>query len=155
MAHDITLPMGLTVDEVEIRAADLSWNTKLSLNEPAIAIVRLSASHLESFVAAQLPPMVQKLQLKFADGLIHATASVKIVFEVTATAYLKPEIEDGKTLSLKVVGFDGPSVARGMLEQQVDQRNPIFDASSLPFKIELESVNVAEMLTLKGRVLAV
>lgn len=149
-AQDVELPMGLILDEVEIRAKNVAWEDSLSLTTPAEALVRVSEASLQTFVASQLPPIVQNLQVRFVNGLILATASMKVVFEVSATAHLVPEIINGQSIHLKLVKFEGPSVARNMLESQIDQRNPVFEASSLPMTINLDRVTVGEMLEIAG-----
>lgn len=151
-AQDVLLPMGLVVDEVELKALGLSYDTTLSMGQPAQAKVRISAQSLQDFVVSQLPPIVQKLNIKFQDGKILATATVRLVLEVTATAHLLPQIVDGKTLMLKMVDFEGPGIARGLLEKQIEERNPIFDTSTLPFPLELQEVTIGEMLELSALV---
>ncbi len=151
-AQDVELPMGLILDEVEIRAKNVAWEDGFSLANPAEALVRISEARLQAFVASQLPPMVYNLQVRYAEGLILATASLRFVFEVKATAHLAPEIIDSQSLHLNLVKFDGPSIARSILESQIVQRNPVFEASSLPMSITLDRVAVGEMLELAGTV---
>ncbi|MCC6686576.1 MAG: LmeA family phospholipid-binding protein [Fimbriimonadaceae bacterium] len=151
-AQDVELPMGLILDEVEIRAKNVAWKDGLSLANPAEALVRISEARLQAFAASQLPPMVHNLQVRFCEGLILATASVRVVFEVSATAHLALEIVNSQSLHLKLVSFEGPSVARSILENQIAQRNPVFEATSLPMPITLDRVAVGEMLELAGTV---
>ncbi|MBL8060544.1 MAG: hypothetical protein JNK63_07510 [Chthonomonas sp.] len=145
-AQNVKLPMGLVLDEVEVKAAGISFDGDASLLEPAQVIARISPESLTTFVAAQLPPIVQRVEIGFKEGLIVARVVVKLVVEVTATARLLPEIQDKKSLTLKLVDFEGPAIARGFLEKQIADRNPVFESASVPFPLDLDDVQVNESL---------
>ena len=150
-ALDLRLPIGLTLDEVELQTGEAKFVDKaLILPEPGHVVVRISPESLQSFITPQLPGMIRYLKIVLKDGLIHATATAKLVVEVTATAMLKPEIVGGEELHLKVVDFEGPSIARGIMEKQLEQQNPVFRTSDVPFPIELKSVEVLGNLIIEG-----
>ncbi len=150
-AQELTIPIGLTLTEVEVQTGAATFvDGNLKLAEPGRVTVRISASALTAFVASQLPPMIRNLQIEFRDGLMRAAATAKVVVEVSATAVLKPVVVDGKELHLQVADFEGPGVARGIMEKQLENQNPVFKASDVPFPLILEKVSVTEFLEIEG-----
>lgn len=147
LGHQLRLPMGLVIDEVEVHADGLTLEgMRPAVAHPAKATVRLSAASLQEFIAPQLPAMVQGLQVRLERGLILATTTVKLLVEVRSTAELRPRLVEGKELHLEVVGYDGPGVARVVLDKQIEAQNPVFRVSDLPFPAELLAVRIESML---------
>lgn len=153
LAHNLVLPIGLTLDEVEIYIDEPGATFAegaLKLDSPGRVRVSISPESLQAFIATQLPPIVQNPRIVFQDGLLRATASVRVLVEVSATAILKPVIVTCTELHLELIDFEGPTVARGILEKQIEGQNPVFKASELPIPFSLTGVEVTESLILHG-----
>lgn len=145
LGHGLKLPNGMVIDEVEIQADRLAIvDQKPKFETPATTIVRISPESLQTFIASQLPAMVRDPQVRFQDGKILVSASVKVLVEISATATLSLVIQDQKKLLVELIDVDKPGPVRGILENQLDAVNPVFDAKDLPLDLKLERVAIGE-----------
>lgn len=150
-AQELELPIGLVLTEVEVQTGPaLFEDMKFEVVDPGNVTVRVSPDSLQAFIATKLPPMIRDLKISLKNGLIHATATAKVVVEVTATAMLRPVIFEEKELRLEVVDFEGPGVARGIMEKQIENQNPVFKTADLPFPLLLNRVEVSDQLIVEG-----
>ncbi|MBV6491957.1 MAG: hypothetical protein CNCCGFBP_02631 [Fimbriimonadaceae bacterium] len=151
----VTTPMGLVVDRIVIDGRELSVESEpfaVASRGPLEAEVVLAPEDVSAFVGAKAPPQVKKIELEFLEGAIRAIVTVKVIFDISASATLGLRIAENR---LEVYGIDDsqvPAPARPMLHNQLASMNPLFDPSSLPFEVRLTSVAIsAEGVRLRGQ----
>lgn len=151
----IATPMGLVVDRIVIDARDLSFESdplSLSSSLPLEAEIFLTPEDVSEFVATKTPPQVKKIDLEFLEGAIRAVVTVKVIFDITASATLGLRITGNRLEVYVIDDSQVPAPARPMLHNQLASMNPIFDPSSTPFAVRLTSVTVtSEGVQLRGQ----
>lgn len=152
LGHDLTLPIGLNLDEIEVHAERLTFeNGALKLSEAAKVSVRVSEASLEAFVVNQLPPLLRDPRVRFEGGLLLVTATVKVLVDITATARLRMVLHGEDELHLELVDVDKPGPVHGIVEKQIENLNPVFKTADVPIPLALEEVRVTDRLELLGR----
>lgn len=146
--RQIELEMGLLVDEVEIEsgAARVGLSPfSFELSEAAPVSVRISASSVEKFLNLKAPSGVKDFAVELKDGKIRIQATVKLVFEIRAGVVCRIEIEGEQKLLVVLESVDSvASMARGMIESQIEKVNPLLDASELPISVHMKTVEIED-----------
>lgn len=74
---------------------------------------------------------------------IVVTASIRVLIELKGNALCQLRIEDRKRIIVVLEEVDVMGVgAKGLVQNQIDQINPVLDAADLPFNIELTEVEL-------------
>jgi hypothetical protein len=155
----LVLPAGLTVDEAWLEAADLEVDLdsgSVALPAPGMMAARVSEASLTAFLERKAPPGLDGFEVRLANGFIHAAAVARVIIPIRGAAKCSLRIEDQTRLVLDVVELDVPSAARGLVEGQLENLNPVFDAGQLrlPVRVLLEDVAVRDgWIELRGRVM--
>lgn len=143
----VTLPFGLVVDEISVRASDPVVNTDTGKitsigDQQAFAVV--SESSIAAYLRPQLPSAVKEADVFIGDGLLKIAAKVVVVFPISVNAYCRLEIVDGTQLTIRLHDVDPGGPVRGMLEKYIDEINPILKSSDLPIPLEFTDVQLTD-----------
>lgn len=146
--RQIELEMGLNVDEIEIESGPAQVGLSpfsLELTKPAPLSVRISASSVEKFLNLKAPSGVKDFSVELKDGKIRIQATVKVVFEIRAGVVCRLEIEDEQRLLVVLESVDSvATMARGMIEGQIEKVNPLLDVEELPLPVRLSKVQIED-----------
>lgn len=148
--------MGLVVDVVRISgdAASLATDPlELALQDWGAIEAEVTANDLAAFLTAQAPSSLKDFEVALANGFIDVTATAKVIVELRATAKCYLSIRGGgKQLFVELDSVDGLAMARGMIQGQLDQINPVLDAAQLPLDVVFESATAKDgKITLQGK----
>ena len=153
----LTLPMGLTLDEVRISGlgAEASKDPfRIALEEPAQLEAELRQEDVQSFLTRTAPGGLQGFNVRMSEGKIFIEARMTVLIPVPVSAVCTLRIDEGKRLfvdleSVNVLG----GAPKTLVQKQLDAINPVFDMSTLPVEGELTSVEVADgRALLKGTI---
>ncbi|HWA83365.1 MAG TPA: LmeA family phospholipid-binding protein [Fimbriimonadaceae bacterium] len=154
----VTLPMGLSLDEIIIQGENVHLEKEpfqISLPEPGSMEVRISDASLAEFLNNRAPGGLSGFKVRFADGFIHVEAKASIIISVNVGAVCRLRIEDGTKLFVELVRMEsiGGSGAHNLVQRQLDGINPIIDVKDLPFNAALDTVETeGAWLVLKGTI---
>jgi len=155
-ATNMTLPMGLTVDEVVIASGAVDAELKpfsLNLAKPANATFRVSAANVAKLLEEKSPGGLKGFTVTISDGLVIVETTAKVIVEIRVATACTLRIDGGKRLfvDLDKVSVPGP-MARNMIEQQLAKVNPILDLNEFAPSVTMESVTAEDgYITLKGK----
>lgn len=144
-ATGIRLPDGLALDRLEIEAADASIELETrtpSLPGGAAARAFLSAAGLQFAIQDRLPALISDLQISLEPGAIIMDCRVKFVFEIPIRARFGLRIVDASKLNIFLIDVDKGGPVPGLLSGQLDQVNPVFNATDLPVPFSLHAVEI-------------
>lgn len=152
----VETPIGLILDEVEIAGEGLEVDGEpfaLRLPQPASLRVRVGEASLARFLDGKAPGGLKNFRVSLAEDEVRvkATATVLFPIEVAATCVLR--IEEGRRLCVDLKRMDsvGGAGIAAIVQRQLAAINPVFDAASLPFPVEIRTVEIAGgFLDLKG-----
>ncbi len=140
----IVLPMGLVVDRLEIQAQGASLDTspfKLVLSEPAIATAYVAALDIAAFLDSKAPGGLRDFAVAIREGKLYIEATAKVIIDVRANVVCTLRIQDNRALYVDLESVDVMGLgAKGMVQGQLDQINPILDVSDLPVSMSLNKV---------------
>lgn len=143
---NLELPFGLVVDSFRLSASGGSAETKpfsLSLSESALVEATVSQGSLLNFLTRESPGNVRMEALHITPKGIVVTASIRVLIELKGNALCQLRIEDRKRIIVVLEEVDVMGVgAKGLVQNQIDQINPVLDAADLPFNIELTEVEL-------------
>lgn len=141
-AHDLTLPTGINIDSIDVECQDLALGGPqiARLHHPAHATARISASSIQKFLESVAPGGLKGFEVGAESGqlIVSATGRVIVPIRVTVVADL---LVDEQRVSVRVISVE-PTAARAIVESQIDQLNPILDASNFPLKITISEVRI-------------
>ena len=134
----VSIPAGLVIDSVEVEAGSVKVNSKsgrLSLVQPAQLKAQVSSDDLCNFLAIKLPIKLNNLELDISGGKIRLKGALKMVVSLQANVECELLIHNGDKLSVQLVSVDVQGVgAKSLLQNTLDQINPVFELSDLPVK---------------------
>jgi hypothetical protein len=154
----VTLPMGLTLDEVIIQGESLHLEShpfSIGLPQPGTLDVRISGASLIDFLDRKAPGNLSEFKVRFEEGLIHIDAKMSMIISMNVGAVCRLRIEEGTKLFVDLVRMDaiGGTGAFNLVQKQLDALNPLIDVQDLPFDAMLESVDAdGEYLVLRGTI---
>lgn len=141
----VTLPMGLTIDEVIVQGENLHLEASpfaATLPKPASLDVRISADSLADFLEKKAPGGLKDFQIQLKGGEIFVEARATMIISINVGAVCKLRIEDGKELYVDLVRVEaiGGSGIHNIVQKQLDSINPVLKAQDLPLDATLETV---------------
>ena len=140
----VTLPMGLTVDEIQIEGLDGRIQTspfEVELERPAKVQGHVAALDLSDFLNAKAPGGVKDFAISIREGKLYIEATARVLVEVRAKVMCTLRIHEGTQLFVDLESVDVMGLgAKGMVQSQLDQINPVLDTSDLPLNVHLERV---------------
>lgn len=154
----VTLPMGLTLDEVIIQGESVHISKdpfNISLPTPGSMDVRISEASLAEFLNHKAPGGLSGFKVRFADELIHIEAKASIIISVNVGAVCRLRIEEETKLYVELVRMEsiGGTGAHNLVQRQLDGINPVVDVKDLPLNATLNSVETdGSWLVLRGSV---
>lgn len=154
----VTLPMGLTLDEIIIQGENLlieSEPVSFNLGTPGTLDIRISESSLGEFLNHKAPGGLSGFKVKLADGHIHVEAKASMIITINVGAVCKLRIEDGTKLYVDLVRMEaiGGTGAYNLVQRQLDNINPVLDTADLPVSAELTRVEIEnQWLVLHGTI---
>ncbi|MBL8048062.1 MAG: LmeA family phospholipid-binding protein [Chthonomonas sp.] len=143
----VTLPFGLVVDEISVRATEPVVNLdngKIAAIGAQDAFAIVSEASIASYLRPQLPSAVKEADVYIGDGLLKIAAKVVVVFPISVNAYCRLEIVDESRLEIRLHDVEPGGPVRGMLEKYIDDVNPILQASDLPIALRFTDVQLAD-----------
>lgn len=154
-AESLELSFGLRVATFSLHASGGSVVQKpFSVTVPDGAEIEavVTQEDLLRFVQTKTPDNVRIEALHLNPKGIVVVAAVKMLLEIKGNALCQLQILDGKQLHVVLEEVDIMGVgAKGLVQNQLDQLNPVFDAAELPLPVTLTSVELGTgILTLRG-----
>ena len=156
--ENVLVPVGLNIDEVHVDVRGLAWSTKTSempkLDEPGKFTVIVTSSSIASFLESIRPGGLQNFNVDIRSGAIHAAAVMRVIVPIQAKTVVELRIVDEKQLIVHLVSAEALGAGvKNLVQTQLSQLNPIFDASDLPVDVRFESVtHEAGQVRINGRV---
>ncbi|MCC7435093.1 MAG: LmeA family phospholipid-binding protein [Methanoregulaceae archaeon] len=151
----VRLPMGLLVQEVVIDAADATVSSEplnVTLADWGTITATVAADDLAAFLNNEAPGGLRDFAVVIESGSVKVSATAKVIVELRATAVCTLVIREGKQLFVQLDEVEGLAMAKGMIQGQLEQINPVLDVGDLPFDIVLEKVVAqSQAITLHGR----
>jgi hypothetical protein len=136
--------MGLVVDEVKVDGQGASIQTSpfsITLEHRAAVEGHVAALDLTDFLNMKSPGGVKDFALSIRDGRLFIEATARVIVEMRAKVVCTLRIHEGTQLFVDLESVDVMGVgAKGMVQGQLDQINPILDTSDLPLSVTLERV---------------
>lgn len=153
---NVSLPMGLKVDEVRLTGQGLHLERKpfvLTVAEAGVMDVFVSEASLAAFLEEKSPAGLRKFQVRAKEGKLYVDAVKTVLVDLKATAVCELRIEEGARLMVDILSVDVAGAGiKNLLQAQLDKINPIIDASDFPFPVVLESVKAEDGVILTGKV---
>lgn len=147
--------MGLVVDEVTVSGAAAHIDVKpfaLKLANPGQFEAHVAALDLAAFLDSKAPGGLKDFALAIRDGNIYVEATARVIVEVRAKVACTLRIQEGTKIYIDLVSVDVvfPG-AKNMVQSQLDQINPILDASTFPLNVTFQDVSADhDRIVLKG-----
>lgn len=144
---EFVLPMGLTLDSLELKGEDCMVETEpfsWSVGSPGRLEAVVGQDSVQAFVSSRLPAQVKDAKVLLESGVILVIAKAKLIFEVEVRAVCRLTITDGKRLNIELDEIEPGGPVRSIVEGQLQGMNPLFDVSALPLDATLESVTIAD-----------
>jgi hypothetical protein len=141
----VRLPFGLLLDEFTIEGENLHVGIEpyaLSMDSPGRFKAVITEAAIKQFLDPRLPTAIRKSDVEVVEGKILINALAKIIIEVRVSAVCTLESKDGRMINVVLTSVEPGGPVRGMLESQLDQINPVFDANDLPIPVTVESVSI-------------
>jgi hypothetical protein len=147
--------MGLVVDDVRIEGANATIDTHpfaVHLEQPGHVEAHVAALDLAAFLDAKAPGGLKDFGIAIREGKVYVEATARVIVEVRAKVVCTLRIHEKKQLFVDLESVDVMGIgAKGMVQGQLDQINPVLDASQFPLNVEFEEVIADhDRLILKG-----
>lgn len=142
-ASGLKVPAGLTIDSVELSVGQVDVDTEpfaLRHGQPGRFEARLGEGSIHAFLSERLPSAIRQIEVEVNDSGLVVRAIAKVLFEIRAVAVCGLRIEDSKRLHVELASVEPGGPVRGLIEGQLREANPVFDADHLPVPVRLESV---------------
>lgn len=153
LASEVTLPMGLVLDEVEIQVGKADATIKpfaIQLEKPADLTVRLSAGNIAAFLEKEAPGGLKDFRVTVGGGLLNVEATGRLIVEIRVTAVCKLRVVDRSKLFVDLQSVSVP-MAYNIVEQQLAKINPILDLNDVAPSVKIDTVSADEgVVTVKG-----
>ncbi len=153
--NGLTLHFGLRLEHIVIEAQAATVDIKtgaLELGAEGRLTAEILPEGVTSLLEARSKGMLRDVVVRMPDGEIEIEATAKVVFEVRATLTCRLRVVEGRQVFVDLVDLSVP-VARGLVEGQLEQLNPVFDVADLPLALELTRVAVeGGRIAIEGRV---
>ncbi len=147
--------MGLVVDELHLVGADAQLATdpvSIELSDWAQLEATVTETDLADFLTRQSPGGLKDFEVSVKGGFVHVAATARVIVEVRATAICRLVLKEQRYLFVELDSVDGLAMAKGMIQGQLDQINPVLDAGDLPLLVELDNVQAEQgQVVLRGR----
>lgn len=143
---NVTLPVGLTLDQVVLRGhgIHLAQNPfEFKSKQAGSLVVEVSEASIGAFLNKRAPAALSDISVEISGGTLTVNALAKVLIPIRVSAICTLQIEDGKRLvvQLESVGVLGDAVKR-MVQAQLDQVNPVFDVDEFPIDATLASAQL-------------
>lgn len=143
----VQLPIGLVLDLIRIDgdALQLQPNPfEAHLPQPGKLEVEIGNESLAAFLESRSPAGLRNFKVDIRDGKVFIQATKKIVVDVKASAVCTLRIEGNQQIFVDLESVDvmGGSL-KNLVQSQLDEMNPVFDAKDLPVAAALRSVKSA------------
>ena len=145
--RNLVLPVGLVLDVVRIDGQNLKLQQtpfNAQMPQPGKLEVEIHNESLAAFLEKQSPAGLKHFAVDIRDGKIFITATKKIVVDVKAKAVCTLRIVNSTQIfvDLETVDVMGGSL-KNLVQSQLDEMNPVFDAQDLPVAAQLNSVKAS------------
>lgn len=151
------LPNGLRIESLHIEGEGVrvqldpfGWE----LTKPGKATALCLGSDLINLIADKLPAQVEKIEAEFFDGFVRIDAKARMIVQINVNIEAGLKIVDGKSLHIDLIKVDvGGMGAKGLVEDKIEDANPILDVADLPIDMVLDKVIIDPGgITLNGTV---
>jgi len=155
--ENVVLPIGLTVDRVELTGNALHVESEpLAVRTPQPSALQafIGEKSLESFLERQAPAGLRNFKVRLADDKLRIEATKTVLIDVRAVAHCKLRVVDGRQLFVDLISVDAFGVGiTNLIQSQIDKINPILDVRDFPIEATLSRVEISDgILTAHGRV---
>jgi hypothetical protein len=149
--------MGLVLDWVELKGERIHLEKKpfrIELSKPGELEVMVSEKSLEKFLNEKAPGNMSGLEVTLLNGKIYVKGTAHIIVPIPAAAVCTLRIEGGQQLFVDIESVDVLGVgAKKLVQNQLDEINPVLDARDLPLEARLTSATVSQgAIVLRGEV---
>ena len=147
--HKISLPIGLEIEQVDIEGEGLQLSTEplnFKLPKPGKLKVRVTEKALAAFLNKKSPGGLKDFKVKITGGFVNVEATATLLIPLKALAKCGLSIKgEGKHLWVDLVSVDVAGIgAKSLVQNQIDQVNPVFDMDQFPITGKLDTVQIGE-----------
>lgn len=140
----LVLPNGLRIESLQIEgeAVDVQFDPfEWNIVKPGKATALCLASDLTKMMTEKLPAQIEHVEAEFFDGYVQIFAKARMIVQISVDIEATLKIVDGKSLHIDLLKVDvGGMGAKSLVEDKINEANPILDASQLPIDITLDEV---------------
>lgn len=145
----IVLPIGLEIEQVEIEGSGLKLTPEpleFSLPKPGKLKVTVTETALANFLNKRSPGGLKDFKVRVTGGTVNVEATAVLLIPIKALAKCGLSIRaEGKHLWVDLVSVDVAGIgAKSLVQNQIDQVNPVFDMAQFPITGKLETVTIGE-----------
>ena len=153
----VTLPMGLRVEKVTIRATNIEAShdpLTIRPEQPGHLEVFVSEVDLADFLNRSGPVGMKNVSVQAHEGTLHIRATKTVVIDVRIYVVCALRIVERSKVYIDLESADLMGVGtKQLMQTQIDKINPVIDCKDFPIPSELESVEVIQGgILMKGRV---
>ncbi|MFI5386093.1 MAG: LmeA family phospholipid-binding protein [Fimbriimonadales bacterium] len=154
----VTLPMGLTLDEIILEGESVHIEKEpfsISLARPGSMDVRVSEASVAEFLNERAPGGLSDFRVRLSEGLVYIDAKASLIISINVGAVCKLRIEEESKLYVDLVRMEaiGGSGAHNLVQRQLDSINPVMNVADLPLNAILTSVEVEnQWLVVRGTI---
>ena len=138
------LPNGMRIESlnvegegVRVQLDPFGWE----LTKPGKATALCLASDLTNLMIEKLPAQVEKIEAEFFDGFVRIDAKARMIVQINVNIEAGLKIVDGKSLHIELMKVDvGGMGAKSLVEDKIEDANPILDVADLPIDMVLDEV---------------
>lgn len=151
----LCLPQGLVVDRIEVEGGEVAVQTEPFGLRATTSKVRatLAALDIADFLSREAPGGLKDFAVAIRGGKLYIEATARVLVEVRAKAVCTLRIDHGTAVYVDLESVDVMGLgAKGMVQNQLDQINPVLNVADLPVAIVLESIEADhDSVVLTGR----
>lgn len=145
----IVLPIGLEIEQVDIDAQHLQLGQDplaFHVAKPGSLTVRVTEEALAAFLNKKSPGGLKDFKVKIGEGVVNVEATAVLIIPIKALAKCGLSIKgDGQHLWVDLISVDVAGIgAKSLVQNQIDQVNPVFDMQQFPITGKLETVEIGE-----------
>lgn len=146
--HGFVLPVGLRVDDLRIEAHGPSASHAegafvWSATQPVSIVANVHEGSIAAFIEHKAGGTVTGVTVSARDETLAIDATARVIIPVRAAAICRLVVQEGRRLVVELVDVS-LAPARGVIEAQLEQINPILDVADLPFDAEILSAEAQD-----------
>jgi len=158
MLSQVRTGEGPDFETVTIQAVGVTLGTEpfsLRVSEPAEIQIEVTPSAIERYLNEKRPGGLGNFEVRLHDGHLKISAAMRLIVEIRAEATCDLKLMGQKRIEVELISLAGPVAGfKGTVEEQLRKINPVFDASTFSWDVELRTIEVTDRaVVIQGTIL--